>query len=163
MRLWFLSPLWTLVVDFGAWFVIHLGVSYICFKLPDRWLARKIPISTPKLHKSREERGYERMGIRLWKDRLPEGSTFFKDSFSKKRLSSRDPLYYDKFALEAYRGEWTHWLSMLPAPLFFLWNEPLYGWVMIGYALIANLPFIVIQRYNRLRLDRIVTHHKRRE
>lgn len=162
MRIWVLSSAWTLVADIGAWLVIHLGVSYICFRLPDRWFERKTPIRGPKLVKSREEHSYERMGIRLWKDRLPEGSSFFQGSFSKKSLSSRDPNYYEKFILEANRGEWTHWLSMLPAPLFFLWNEPLYGWIIIGYALIANVPFIVVQRYNRLRLERIVTHFQSR-
>ncbi|MFF2089330.1 hypothetical protein [Paenibacillus sp. NPDC058174] len=106
---------------------------------------------------------YSKICIQLWKDRLPEGSGLFKKGFSKKRLSSRDPSYYDKFALEARRGEWTHWLSMVPAPLFFLWNEQIFGWLMVGYGVIANLPFIMVQRYNRLRLERILFHYKSRE
>ncbi|WP_188889504.1 glycosyl-4,4'-diaponeurosporenoate acyltransferase CrtO family protein [Paenibacillus radicis (ex Gao et al. 2016)] len=164
MRLWMLTPAWTLFVNIGAWLVIHLGVSYLCLKLPDCWFARTGKDSSSRREmESRELRAYNRIGIRLWKDWLPEGSVLLKEAFSKRSLSSRHPHYYDKFALEAYRGEWTHWLCMVPAPLFFLWNEPLYGWAMVGYAVAANLPFIMVQRYNRFRLERIIVHYRSRE
>ncbi|MCM3126981.1 glycosyltransferase [Paenibacillus provencensis] len=39
----------------------------------------------------------------------------------------------------------------LPAPLFFLWNTPIVG-MMILYALAANLPCIFSLRYNRARI-----------
>lgn len=58
--------------------------------------------------------------------------------------------------IETQRAEWTHWVSMLPAPLFFIWNPVWAGWLMILYALIANLPFIIIQRYNRPRLLKLI-------
>ncbi len=45
---------------------------------------------------------------------------------------------------------------MLFAPLFFLWNKPGIGWIMIVYALIENLPLIMAQRYNRIRFKRLL-------
>ena len=39
--------------------------------------------------------------------------------------------------------------------LYTLWNPPLLTAAMLGYAVAANIPFIAIQRYNRLRILRI--------
>ena len=52
--------------------------------------------------------------------------------------------------------ELAHWAVIALAPLFFLWNPPWAGWVMVGYALLASAPFIVAQRYNRFRLRRLL-------
>lgn len=154
-----LSPPWTLAADATGWFVVHLGISYLCFKLPGDWFAPAVgtlgSVSTAQA-KTREQRFYERvLRIKRWKDRLPEGGSLFRGGFSKKRLAASDTDYLRLFLVETRRGEWTHWLSIVPAPLFFIWNEPLYGWMMMLYALIANLPFILILRYNRLRLLRM--------
>ena len=40
-------------------------------------------------------------------------------------------------------------------PIFFIWNPPWARWVMTVYALAANLPCILVQRYNRFTLNRI--------
>ncbi len=130
--------------------------------MPDRWFdsSRQRLIDSDKRgmegRKSREEKFYDRyLHIRLWKDKLPDGGAMFDDGFPKSKLEEHKLAYYQKFILETRRGEWTHWISMLPAPLFFMWNEELYGWIMILYAVVANLPFIIVLRYNRLRLLRI--------
>jgi glycosyl-4,4'-diaponeurosporenoate acyltransferase len=57
-----------------------------------------------------------------------------------------------RFVLETRRGETCHWLAILFTPLFLLWN-PWWGFaVNLAYALLANVPCIVAQRYNRARL-----------
>ncbi len=89
---------------------------------------------------------------------MPEAGDFFPGGFSKKQLLRRDKEYLFRFYLETKRGELTHWLSMLPAPLFFLWNSWPVGLCMIGYALLFNMPFICINRYNRIRLLAILNH-----
>ena len=42
------------------------------------------------------------------------------------------------------------------APLFFLWNPWWADLIMLTYALMANLPCIFAQRYNRLRFQRLL-------
>jgi glycosyl-4,4'-diaponeurosporenoate acyltransferase len=42
------------------------------------------------------------------------------------------------------------------SPLFLLWNPWWLGLVMIAYAVVANGPCILIQRYNRGRLVRVL-------
>jgi glycosyl-4,4'-diaponeurosporenoate acyltransferase len=49
-----------------------------------------------------------------------------------------------------------HWAVLALSGLFFLWNPWWAGMVMIAYAAAANLPCILIQRYNHLRLARAI-------
>lgn len=58
--------------------------------------------------------------------------------------------------IESCRGEMTHWL-----PIFLFWVfgfiVPPYALVyMLIYALVANLPCIIVQRYNRPRILKIL-------
>ena len=65
-----------------------------------------------------------------------------------------------RYLVETRRGELAHWAIMAAAPLFLLWNPWTIWLLMVAYAVVANLPCIVIQRYNRARLLRIL---KRRQ
>ena len=100
------------------------------------------------------------MRIQLWKDRLPDGGSWLRSGFAKKRLQSRSKDYLERFAAETRRGELTHWLMLLPVPLFALWNNLLGMLIMILYALAANVPCIIVQRYNRIRLLKVMSRRE---
>jgi glycosyl-4,4'-diaponeurosporenoate acyltransferase len=57
------------------------------------------------------------------------------------------------FARETRRAELAHWWAMCCGPLFVLWNPPLAAVLLVAYGVFVNLPFIVVQRYNRARLQ----------
>ena len=151
-----LPIVWLVVVNVTAWPVIHMGAAWLGTQLPvtmfppDQWCFR--------------ERGWERGGgvyekafaVRLWKGRLPDGAALFKKGFRKKRLAARDPAYTERFIRETCRGEAVHWAVLVSSMLFFLWNPWWVGLIMVAYALAANLPCIVTQRYNRIRLSRLL-------
>ena len=42
------------------------------------------------------------------------------------------------------------------APIFLVWNPPWASAVMVGFGLLSNLPPIVAQRYNRIRLAQAI-------
>jgi len=143
-------------LDIAVWLVIHLGLSYLCFKLPISFFKRGIRWFRIK---NWEHRGtiYKKVfKIRIWKSIIPDGGGLFKGGFPKKNLKSNNPQYLKTFFYETKRAELTHWLAILPAPIFFLWNTWWVGIIMIAYALIANLPCILLQRYNRARLSNII-------
>jgi len=151
-----LSPLGTVVVDTLAWLVVHLGVAWAVTQLDAR---RFDP--TARLFRERAfERGglsYQRVfRIESWKRLLPDGARLFHRGFRKKRLASRSPEYLARFRVETCRSELAHWLVAACAPLFFLWNSVGVGCVMLAYAVLANLPCILAQRYNRCRLNRVL-------
>lgn len=146
----------TILIDVIAWFLIHMGVSYIMSRQPlssfnyDSWLYRK---------RNWEKNGkfYEKLfRLKSWKRRLPDGAAIFKNGFEKKHLKETNKDYFDSFIRETCRAELTHWIVFLFGPLFLIWNLWWVGIVMIVYATIANIPCIVTQRYNRIRLQRIV-------
>jgi glycosyl-4,4'-diaponeurosporenoate acyltransferase len=129
---------------------LQLGCAWIFTRLP----AARFRPPPPKTDRSRH---YERfLGIKRWKDRLPDGASWFKGGFAKASLRQRDPQHLARFHREAWRGELCHWTVLALIPVFFLWNP---GWadlVIAGYALAANLPCILVQRYNRQRLSRVL-------
>jgi len=158
-----LPVVWLIVVNILAWLVIHLGVAWIGTRLPeqlfapDQWLYRT---------RAWEASGrlYERFfGIRSWKDRLPDGAALFRGGFRKKNLRAMDREYLERFERETCRGELVHWVALLCGPLFFLWNPWRAGVIMVGYALIANVPCILAQRYNRIRLAGIRNRRLRKQ
>jgi len=145
----------TITIDVIAWFIIHMGVSYIMSRQPlasfssNSWLYRK---------RDWEKNGkfYERLfKLKSWKRRLPDGAAIFKNGFEKKHLKETNKDYLDSFIKETCRAELTHWLVFLFGPLFLMWNLWWVGIVMILYATIANIPCVITQRYNRIRLQRI--------
>ena len=68
--------------------------------------------------------------------------------------------YFEAFLTETCRAELTHWILVLFAPFFFLWNRPGVGLFMIFYALLENLPFITAQRYNRYRFRHLLKENR---
>lgn len=149
-------PNWAMVVlDIVVWGAWSALVGYVAHRrradafIGDGWLYRL---------RSFERGGalYERAGIKRWKDRLPEAGALFTGGFSKRSVRTRDRVQLERFVAETRRAEWTHWTIMLVTPVFLVWN---WWWVelaMIVYALAANLPCLVVQRYNRARLLRLL-------
>ncbi|MGI8314287.1 hypothetical protein [Halobacillus mangrovi] len=143
-----------ILVNAIAWLVIHLSVSVIVSQFPS-----SLVMSFSKLYKLREwERHgaiYERMKIKQWKNRLPEAKKWVNHGKGKTGIRLRNEADYNEFVLATNRSELSHWLQILPAPLFFLFNTQLAGWIIMVYAILFNLPFIMVQRYNRARVEKI--------
>ena len=148
----------SLIIIFNiiAWLAIHLGVSLLALQIPDHYFSRKNAWFNSFKWEKDGQFWEDSLHIRQWKDALPDSSSIFTTAFNKKKVARSDKATLEKFVIETQRAEWTHWVSMLPAPLFFIWNPVWAGWLMILYALIANLPFIIIQRYNRPRLLKLI-------
>ena len=150
-----LPTLPTILLDIAAWLIIHVIVSYLMTHIPlslfdtEFWLYRQ---------KKWEKNGkiYARIfRLKKWKKRLPDGAALFKKGFQKKQLKRLDEIYLGNFIRETCRAEITHWIMFLLSPVFFIWNIWWVGIVMIVYAILVNVPCIIIQRYNRIRLKRV--------
>lgn len=155
MRILFFPMPVTIILDVLAWLVIQFAISKWVTLLPATWFN---PTGWIYLSRGWEQGGkiYESLGVKRWKDRLPDAAPWFKGGFAKAELSSRTREYLERFAIETCRGELAHWLVIPAAPLFFLWNRSWVGGLMVAYAVLGNLPCIIVQRYNRIRLNRIL-------
>jgi glycosyl-4,4'-diaponeurosporenoate acyltransferase len=143
---------WIVVLNVVAWPLIQLGLAWLFTRLPAAWF-------NPPRQRAWEQGGrfYERaFGIKRWKDRLPDGARWIGGGFAKGALAGSAPNYLRRFIQETWRGELCHWFALGCTPLFFLWNPWWADAVMVAYAVAANLPCILAQRYNRLRLRHLL-------
>ena len=151
-----LPILWTALLNVLAWLVFQLGLAWTMTQIPAKHF-------NPRSAWARlwnwetSGRAYENIfAIKHWKDLLPDAASWFKGGFPKAELRVRMPDFLERFLRETWRGELTHWLAMLALPVFAIWNP---GWgvaVNVAYAVAANLPCILVQRYNRARFLRVL-------
>ena len=143
-------------VDAVAWCGVQVASGYLVHTLPDDWLDAD--------HWLWRERAFERDGrlyrrtlaVPKWKRLLPEAGAVFGGGFDKRVLRSWDSAELVRYGRETRRAELGHWLALAPLPLFTLWNPPWLWPAMALYALAVNGPCIISQRYNRLRLSRVL-------
>ena len=125
--------------------------------LPRRWFD---PHQAPYRCRDWEKGGrvYNKLHIRRWKDRLPDMSRLMPDMV-RKDLGS-DPAV---LVQETCVAECVHWaLTLLSAGIFFLWRSGWAALLWLVYNVLGNVSFIVIQRYNRPRLQKLAEKTRRR-
>ncbi|MBD3322795.1 MAG: glycosyl-4,4'-diaponeurosporenoate acyltransferase [Chitinivibrionales bacterium] len=160
MRVWHFSNLVTVLLDFGAWFVLHMVIAFGATLVPWRLFSERQWLYRARTWESSGELYQRLFNIVGWKDKLPDGASWLGGGFAKKKVNSTNVGYLDRFVKETCRAELTHWIVIAVSPLFFLWNPWYAGIVMIVYAFAANMPCILAQRYNRPQLVRIVTRRR---
>lgn len=92
--------------------------------------------------------------IQCWKDSVPEFGDFFKGGVSKRSLRNGSPDTLVRFVFETRRAERCHWRIVAFGLTFPLWTDWWFALINLALAAVINLPFIAIQRYNRIRLER---------
>ncbi|TWT01539.1 glycosyl-4,4'-diaponeurosporenoate acyltransferase [Planomicrobium sp. CPCC 101079] len=157
-----LSLGWLVLADAVAWTIFQLGISYCAFKIPSHWFVRQNRLFRSFHFELNGDLWQRLFRIKGWKGRLPEGTIFFKSAYNKQALHGFDTASLTQFVIESRRAELTHWLAMLPAPLFLLWNPIGAFWKNAVYAVLFNLPFILAQRYNRPRLEQLIIQKQNR-
>jgi len=145
-----------------AWLLIQLSLSYATMHIP-----RKLFQHQGYLFKSHtfedEGRFWQRyFKVKKWKQQLPDSSSIFSSSFNHRKLVSTDLNTIQIFRTETNRAEFTHWLTLLICPLFYLWNPKWAARINVFYAFFSSLPFIIVQRYNRPKLQQLIIKQKRR-
>ena len=143
---------WVIALNIAGWPVIQLVLAWTFLKMPAAWFD-----PPPARTWERGGRFYEmNFQIKRWKDHLPDAAKWFGGGFAKGKLAGTEEDYLRRFIRETWRGELCHWCAIACTPVFFLCNPWWGNAVMITYAIGANLPCILAQRYNRLRLRRLL-------
>ena len=152
----------TVAVDVLAWGAFHAATGYAAHRLGDDRLAHDGRVLCPRRFEA-GGRCYRRwLHIHRWKDRLPEAGALFAGGVSKRELPAHDLDGLHLFVRETRRAELTHWWAMSCGPLFLLWNPPLAAALLVAYGVLVNLPFILVQRYNRFRTQSLIERLARR-
>lgn len=131
----------------------HVVVFILCVRLP-----RDVFDSQRKRYQAKHwEKGgrwyKDHLKIQLWKDKVPQFVA--KDGFSKSHITDLSLEYLDEFIMETCRGEWMHLANCLCALVLIVINAFPLGLIFGILVVLGNLPFALIQRYNRFRLDTV--------
>ncbi len=111
-----------------------------------------------------EDRGhaYDRvLRISHWKDRLPEIGTALGGPRSKRALGTTGSASLAGFQAETRRAEYVHWINIAAGPAFVAVLPALGAAAMTAFAVAVHLPFVLVQRYNRLRISRVLERRAR--
>lgn len=143
-------------------FAVDAIIAFLVKKLPEAWFKKD---GIFKIFKW-EKKYYQSIGIKKWKDKIPEWGKLA--NFSKKKLV--DPTnneYVAKFIVECKYGEVIHFLSMLLG-FSVIFICPLYMWLNIGLPVgvinaFLNYPSYCILRYNRPKLETIYKMNLRKQ
>lgn len=131
----------------------HLIVLFMCKNIKNKkFFSSKKFIYIPKKWEENGNFYVKKLKIKKWKDKLPQYVA--KNGFSKKNLQSLtklSPEYIERFILETCIAEWNHIMCCMYFVLSFIINPFYYGIIFSVIPIIANVPFIFIQRYNRIR------------
>ena len=133
--------------------VVGIASNLIGELLPRQWFH---PDHFPFRCMNWEQEGkiYHHLRIRLWKDRLPDMSKLLPRMMPKQLRACETPRQVDRLILETCVAELTHVLLIVAGiGCLLLW--PRGGkWISLLWTL-GNIPFILIQRYNRPRLSHV--------
>lgn len=114
---------------------------------PDKFPFRSFPWE-------QEGKIYHKLHIRAWKDRVPDMSKVLKNLVRKEIPSKPTAESLDLLARETCVAEFVHAaLILLSLGVVKIWPGP-GGWICWLLCILGNLPFMIIQRYNRPRLVR---------
>lgn len=150
--------LWTDMVIYVA---LQVARMWVDVALPERWF-------DPDRRSFRARRWErdgavydEHLGISRWKDRLPSLPTL--ERFSKTSLTETSTAYLRQFILETCRAESNHKRSIVETWAFLIWNPWEFFLVILALSTLGHTPFLLVQRYNRPRLRRLLALAAERE
>ena len=142
-----------LIINIFIAVIWHFAVFMICILMDTSFFNEEKKMYRPK----KWERGgrfySDTLKINSWKDIMPQ--YIGKNGFSKDHLDALSPEYLDEFIMETCRGEWNHTANCALCIVLMIINRPLSGAIFSLLVFAANMPFTLIQRYNRFRLQKL--------
>ncbi|MBQ4110297.1 MAG: glycosyl-4,4'-diaponeurosporenoate acyltransferase [Clostridia bacterium] len=140
--------------------LIYLGCMGFLFflvgrTLPRRWFQEDcFPYKSYKFEK--DGKIYIKTGVRKWKNKLPDMSRIFPSIIPAKRINGDFSGKASLLVEETRIAEQIHYLLILAGFLCIkIWKG--FGGIVVSVLFaIGNIPFIMIQRYNRPKLIRIM-------
>ena len=149
---------------YSVLYVLTLGIAahFIGEAIPARLFAYdRFPFRSYRWE--REGKIYDRLHIRAWKDKMPDMSRIMKDMVPKRVGIAPNSQAVRRLVQETCRAEIVHWALCALAPVIILFWKNWIGVVLVAVVIICNLPFILIQRYNRPALAALARRLQARE
>jgi glycosyl-4,4'-diaponeurosporenoate acyltransferase len=138
------GPLWWMALSSAAfWLLSSLLVGLLANRVPERWLQ-----PSPRRHNRLAV-----AGIRRWKRWIPDAGPALPGGIAKAALVGRDPGALQRLLIETRRAELVHAVLWGAGVLTVLWLPPAGVLVNLLFAVVFNLPCLLLQRFNRHRVE----------
>lgn len=147
-------------VSVVAWIATSLVVGRIAVGWSDERLDRRGPLTRIRGWEDGGRFWQRRLRVLAWKDRLPEAGAFFAGGTSKRSIGRPTTEALRSFRRETVRAERVHWLIAASGPFHLIWCRPLLGACMVAFGVAFDAPFIVVQRANRGRIERVLARRE---
>lgn len=151
------TPLAPLFLSVALWSVWSLVIGCTANRLPIRWLTRTLDDPLSRDQVTAGLCMYEQhLVIRFWKPWIPDAGALLPGGIRKADLARRSSADLQRLIAETWRAELVH-QALWPAWLVTaLWLPPRGVLLNLIFATVFNLPCILLQRYNRLRIIRLL-------
>ena len=161
--LWLLAPAAALQATISVGVIAVLGISggIIGEWLPRRWFHwEKSPWKAYDWEKNGKV--YEKLGIRKWKEKVPDKSRWGGREYAKTIRGQNDMENTIRLLQETCVAELIHWVLMLATPLVFVFAHGPMAILVVALYGLSHIPCIIIQRYNRPRLCTLLKRCQRK-
>jgi glycosyl-4,4'-diaponeurosporenoate acyltransferase len=150
---------WMALSSLAFWLLSSLLVGLLANRLPERWLLAGRAPQGPAVAQGRvvaQRRVVAPPGIRVWKRWIPDAGPALPGGIAKANLARRDPDSQRRLLIETRRAELVHWALWAAGLLTALWLPPAGVLVNLLFATAFNLPCLLLQRFNRRRVQRLL-------
>lgn len=136
---------------------VLLAIDAVCALFVRYCLPKKVFNPFLKVYKvaKGERKFYEKIGIRKWKDRIPEAGQLFANFAKTEIADTTNNEYVYKFMSETIYAELMHWLSAIFSVFIIFIDLSIALYValplIVGNVILNILP-VMVQRYNRPKL-----------
>jgi glycosyl-4,4'-diaponeurosporenoate acyltransferase len=156
MQIFFLTPIWSVLLCFGLWPILQTIAAWICLLIPIRFFAPDRFIFRSHAWEKEGKIYSTIFRVDRWKAKLPDGAAVRKNGYKKKNLENFTEENLQLFLVESCRAEMSHWLAIIPFWVFGFFTPAYVIFFMFLYAVGINTPCIIAQRYNRPRIIRVL-------
>lgn len=153
-----LSSLKKLAANLGIFVVLSVIITFLSVLSPKYYYNYKMWLYRERKWEHGGKLYENKLKVKKWKSRLPELADFLKFIFPKKFIKEFSIDYMSKYLMESCRAELTHWCIIFSTVVFLIFESTETFIYMFLIAFAANIPYIIIQRYNRPRILDIMKH-----
>jgi len=150
------ASLLPLLSSAGLWLGGSLLVGALANQLPLAWLSPAFGVATPAALAPRLAAYQRCLRIRRWKRWIPDAGNALPGGITKASLARRDHQALLRLVAETRRAELVHWALWPLWLLTVLWLPAPGVALNLLFATVFNLPCLLLQRYNRLRLRQLL-------
>ncbi|CDR26156.1 Glycosyl-4%2C4-diaponeurosporenoate acyltransferase precursor [Staphylococcus schweitzeri] len=143
------------------WLIVQLNIAKLGTRIPDKYFRQKHIIFKSFNFEKHGKFWHQWFYVKKWKHKILDGYQFNQNIYDQRHLVTINTYEVEKMIIETKRAELIHLLSILPV-IMFNKSSRLVKYTNIFYTIIANVPIIIVQRYNRPRLTQLLRILKRR-